>query len=255
MYSIHKLQRRWRIGKSVSDSGFQAKKVKEEEKNEFFTKSGRVVKDGGGIEADFKIKAPSASALEVTLLRSGVMNDFASEWSKKYQLGSNFEVTNDLYRDFQKFVNTKQASNDLQLDAIYSPALKELKRVLKKSGYKASQHEVDTLQASILREVQRDFDKYSVDIKEDIKQAILSRYLPESMLIETGLKNDVQVDAALKLLTSKDGKFDKILARDKAIDARGNTNELAKSATEASNSFSTSLSENADSEVKLQMKW
>lgn len=241
-------------GTSVANSGFQANKVREEEKTDFFTKGGRIVKDGGGIEADYKVAAPSASALEVTLLRSGVMNDFASDWSRKYQMNDNFEVTDDLYRDFQKYVNDKQASEDIQLDSLYAPQLRDLKRVLKKSGYKASQREVDTLQASILREVQRDFDKYKIDIKEDLGQAILARYLPESMLLERGLKNDVQVDAALKLLTSPGDNFDKILARDSS--AKGTRmNELAMSPKDASNSFSTSLSEKDDQSMKVQLKF
>ena len=52
------------------------------------------------------------------------------------------------------------------------------------------------------------------EIIEDIEQNILARYLPDSMLIERGLKNDVQVAETAKML--KDGReFDKILARDK----------------------------------------
>jgi len=242
-------------GMTVANSGFQAKKVSEKDKTDFYTKGGRIVKDGGGIEADYKVTAPSASALEVTLLRSGVMNDFASEWSKQYEMKDNFEVTDDLYREFQKYVNAKQASKDLQLDSLYAPQLKDLKRVLKKSGYQASQREVDTLQASILREVQRDFDKYKVDLKEDLGQAILARYLPESMLIERGLKNDVQVDAAVKLLTASDGNFDKLLARNSGSSGKGRMEELAISSKDASTSFSTSLSEAENDSMKVQLKF
>ena len=242
-------------GQSVADSGYKAKKVKEQDKTEFYTRAGRMVKDGGGIEADYKVPAPKASALEVMLLRSGIMNEFASEWSKKYQLSDNFEVTDDLYRDFQKFVNSKQNSKDLQLDALYSPPIQELKRSLKKSGYKASQNELDTLQASIIREVQRDFDKYKKDIKEDLGQAILSRYLPESMLLEKGLKSDAQINEALKLLTSNDGKYNKLLGRDNNGRGYSGKNTLAVSSNDASNSYSTAIGEKDEKGVKVQLNW
>lgn len=50
-------------------------------------------------------------------------------------------------------------------------------------------------------------------IIEDLEQTILARYLPDSMLIERGLKFDVQVAKTAKML--KDGKeFDKILSRE-----------------------------------------
>jgi len=74
---------------------------------------------------------------------------------------------------------------------------------------------VDQLQASILREVQKDFEKYRSDIKEDISQSILARYVPESMLIERGVKTDKQVKAAVKLLSNRNSqKYEKLLSRD-----------------------------------------
>jgi len=66
------------------------------------------------------------------------------------------------------------------------------------------------LRSDIIKDVKKDFSTYKKEIIEDIEQNILARYLPDSMLIERGLKNDVQVEATAKLL--KDGKeFDKIL--------------------------------------------
>lgn len=238
-------------GTAPGNAVFKASKVKEEDKSVFYTKAGRVVKDGGGIEADIKVAAPSASALEVTLLRSGVINDFAAEWSKNYRLPEGrFEVSDDLYREFQKFVNTKQENKEIKLEALYSSSLNQLKKILKQSGYKGSQRELEVLQASIVREVQRDFERYKTDIKEDIGQAILSRYLPESMLIERGLSTDVQVNAAAKLLRSTDGKFDKILARNSVRDNFSQSIENGKREL-----LSSASTREDDLGVKLQMKW
>ena len=61
-------------GDGVENGGrFKSSKVAERDRQTFYTKAGRVVKDGGGVEADYKVEAPKASALEVTLLRSDVM--------------------------------------------------------------------------------------------------------------------------------------------------------------------------------------
>merc|ERR1739844_175026 len=62
------------------------------------------------------------------------------------------------------------------------------------------------------KEVKKDFEKYKKDIKEDIATSILSRYIPESMVMERGLKTDNQVQAAIKLL-GNDQSFSKILAK------------------------------------------
>ena len=199
-------------GGSGSDNKYVASKVADKDRNVYYTRNGRAVRDGGGVEADYKVSAPKASALEITLLRSGVMNDFAADWSKKHELTSNFEVDEDTYRQFISFVNDKQHNGEIQLEALYSRPLSDLKKALKKSGYKGSEKEVENLQQLIVREVQKDFEKYRSDIKEDISQSILARYLPESMLIERGVASDVQVQATVKLLTSG-SKYEKLLAK------------------------------------------
>ena len=194
------------------DGKYVAKKVAAKDRSVFYTRNGRTVKDGGGIEADYKVEAPKASALEVTLLRSGVLGEFAAEWSKHHELTNNFEVDDDTYKSFQSFVAEKQRSGELKLDALYDSSLGDLRKALKRSGYRDSERFVEQLQASIVKEAQKDFEKYRSDIKEDISQSILARYLPESMLLERGVKNDRQVEAAVKLLVSGN-KVDKMLAR------------------------------------------
>ena len=73
-------------GRGEEDSGFVASKVAEKDKNTYYTRMGRAVRDGGGIEVDYKVEAPKASALEVTLLRSGLLAEFAAQWSKTHEL-------------------------------------------------------------------------------------------------------------------------------------------------------------------------
>jgi len=197
-------------GLKSSQSSYTTTKIKD--KTIFYTKAGREVKNGGGIEADYKVASPRSSALEVTLLRKGVFADFASEWSKKYTLTDKFKVTEDIYQDFIQFVNQKQKSGDLELEAIYRPNMDSLQKVLKESGFKNSQDELRKLKTVILKEIRTDFIRNKKDIVEDIQQNILARYLPESMLIEGTLKSDIQVDAAIALIKNQK-KYDQLLAR------------------------------------------
>jgi len=213
-------------GRREEDVKYSSSKVAERDRQTFYTRLGRVVKDGGGVEADFKVQAPKASALEITLLRSDVLSEFASQWSRKNQLTNNFEVDDMTYRDFIDFVERKEKSGDIKLEDLYAGALNDLKRALKESGYKSSAKELVKLQADIVREVKNDFDKYKTDIREDIANAILSRYLPESMLLERGLKNDQQVDAAVKLLGNKNS-FEKVLAKGSLDERSGATSSLS----------------------------
>merc|ERR1712130_600128 len=106
----------------------------------------------------------------------------------------------------------KEKEGDVTLDALYKTPMEQLRKSLKLSGFTGSSKELEQLQASILSDLKKDFIKYKKDIKEDVASTILSRYLPESMLIERGLKTDEQVLAAVKLMKS-DNSFDNLLSR------------------------------------------
>lgn len=229
-----------------NDNKYQASKVAEKDKAVFYTKNGREVKDGGGIAVDYKVAAPKASALEVTLLRSGVINDFASDWTKKNHLTKNFEIDDMTYREFQNFVLQKEKDGDLKLDVLYASPIEDLSRVLKLSGYKSSSKEIEQLRASIKAEIRKDFDKYKSEIKEDIGTGILSRYLPESMLIERSIKTDVQVEAAADLVRN-DNKFNSLLAREEMSNTKLSSNQVANNSESGNNDNSGG--------AKLSFKW
>lgn len=206
------------------DNKYTALKVSDKERGTFFTSTGRIVRDGGGIEADYKVPLPKASSLEVTLLQSGIFNDFAAEWSKTNELTNNFVVDEGTYKRFQAYVHEKQKNGELQLDALYEKPLVDLKKALKKSGYQGSIKSVEQLQARIVRDMEHDFAKYQSDIKESIALNILARYLPESMLIERGVQKDPQIAAAVQLLTSGSSNYNSLLAKGSDETERGFTN-------------------------------
>merc|ERR1712151_691162 len=198
-------------GLKGKDSKYIETKVKDEDRNEYYTKNGRIVKDGGGIEVDYKVSQPKASALEITLLRSGILSDYAAEWSRKHDLANYHSVDTiideNTYKEFQNYVMTKQKNNEIKLEGLYLNDINDLKKALKSSGYKDSEKEVNKLQNLIISEVLNDFQKYKKDIKEDMTQNILARYLPESMLIQRSIKNDDQVNQAVKLLTNNNKQY------------------------------------------------
>lgn len=211
-----------------TDGKYKSSKVAEKDKKIFFTTNGREVKDGGGVAVDYKIETPKASALEVTLIRSNVVSEFAAEWSKTHELTNNFAVDDNLYREFQSYVMKQAKSGDLKLDALYSSPINDLKKSLERSGYKGSTKELEQLQASIMQDMTKDFDKYKSDIKEDVAIGILQRYLPESMLIDRSIQTDKQVLGALKIFGNQ-SQFNKLLARNSENKVQEKSGVLAES--------------------------
>lgn len=176
----------------------------------------------------------------------GAYSEFSAEWSKSHELTDGFKVDDATYKEFMKFVDEKQKSGDLKLEVLYDSQLKELSKKLKATGLDSSKRELDKLRDDIIKDVRKDFIAYKNEIIEDVEQNILSRYLPESMLIERGLRSDVQVENTAKFL--KDGmEFDKILARDKSRSDQNNAQKIAMGESDATT--------NEKAVPKLQTRW
>lgn len=141
------------------------------------------VKDGGGIEVDYKVDPQKASAIEVILLNSGMYTDFAAEWSKHNILTDNFKVDDKTYNEFQRFVEKKQKDGDLKLEVLYDEQLKELKRKLTASKFDAASRELEKLRSDIVADVKKDFKTYKSEIIEDLEQNILARYVGQFVFI------------------------------------------------------------------------
>ena len=141
---------------------YKSKKVADKDRNVFLTAHGRQVKDGGGVEVDYKIEPQKASPLEVILLNSGTYSDYAAEWSKSHLLTDKFKVDDSTYKDFQRFVEQRQKEGDIKLEVVYEAQLKELQRKLKASKFDSARRELDALRADIIKDIKKDFSVYKV---------------------------------------------------------------------------------------------
>jgi len=186
--------------------GFEARSVPESEYQTFYTKGGRVVRDGGGIEADIKVDAPQASVLEVSLQQQGMFFDFANEWAKThtYVLGEGLGeegpslVTDATYEDFKQFVKKKEKEGNFRMDLLFSGSLEPLQEALTVTTYDNAEKELEGLREAVREEVMNEFVTEKKQIKEEVGQAILARYLPESVLRRLALEGDPQVKAAIE---------------------------------------------------------
>ena len=137
-----------------SMKNYKATSVKAGDRVDFKTRAGRPIKDGGGIEVDIKVPPPKASALEVAILRSGVIDKFAAQWVSKNEIKAGFKVTNEMYEDFQTMLQKEEKSGKISsLTSLYAAPLETLQRQLKDSGYSGSVSELKSLRANLRKEV------------------------------------------------------------------------------------------------------
>lgn len=148
---------------------------------------GRAVRDGGGIEADVKVPAPTSSLIEVLLTQRGVIFDFASQWCRSNppppitnmdsaNPSSKPLVTDAVYSDFKRFVMHRVQNGDLEAEDVYAPLLRDLEQTLRATDQTTTLKAIDELKANIEAELRNDLTKHETELRAAISDAILSRY-------------------------------------------------------------------------------
>jgi len=113
------------------DKDGKAIRTKVEDYNEFKTKNGRSVFDGGGVLPDITLKTSEFSAVTNALLTNNAIFDFATQYYYTHKLESpkDFKFTNDDYTAFKAYLNTSdfsyQTRTEKDLEAALFTAEKE----------------------------------------------------------------------------------------------------------------------------------
>ncbi|CAM9873933.1 unnamed protein product, partial [Discosporangium mesarthrocarpum] len=166
---------------------------------------GRVVFDGGGVEADVKVKLPKPSALEIALQVQGAYFDYAGHWTRTHDFTGTRVVTDKVLNDFRQFVLKREKEGSYHLASIYQPQLESLEAVLGESNLKDGEELLGPFSRSLTREMLNAFWGRREEIRESLEEAIMSsRYLPESMVLKRSLDHDQHFLAALDLVQDKE---------------------------------------------------
>lgn len=180
-------------------------------KNEFKTKNGRIVYDGGGIEPDLKVDLETSQLIINALMREGLIFDFATEYVRKNPTSPEvraFDVSDDLYKDFISFVESSafsfQTSSDLQLN--------KLKSTVEQEAYgKALNKQMEVIEDELKRLKFADIRKYKNSIKHLIRKSIIRQYYYEDGVLESSLDKDPELVKAVEIL-SDSNKYKKTLS-------------------------------------------
>jgi len=170
-------------------------------RKEFRTSHDRLVRDGGGIVPDSTVPDEPSGKLLDELARKAMFFKYANRLaSEKKTLPENFEVTNDVLKEFEAFL--KQQDFHYEEDA--ETKVKELREVAHKARYGPSFSEgIDRLAKAMEVEKSRAFERYDKEIREALKQEIINRMKGEKAAIEASLKDDAQLQVAVALVRNK----------------------------------------------------
>lgn len=166
----------------------------------FTTTSGRLVKDGRGIEPDVEIHAGDQSELEQALTRKAAFFFFANHFAAtNAEVSTKFEVDDGVYEAFMQWLQ----SENFTYRTAAERATEELATHLSDMAYDETNDELLTLQQAIAKEKAADFTRHEDRLKERIRTEIMARYYGDSAQVEASLTHDPQFEEAISILTDQ----------------------------------------------------
>ncbi|MGB5269142.1 MAG: S41 family peptidase [Eudoraea sp.] len=183
--------------------------VKTTKFNEFRTRNGRKVEDGGGVMPDIEIAALKTNALTKALINNSVVFDFATNYYYQNTITNvaDFDFSSS---DFEEFRNYVSQSN-FNFETKTEKALKEAITGDDKAIYGADiQDSYKSLLAEISKRKLNALETYQKEIQINLQDEIIKRYFYREGLYQYYLKNDEAILTAVDLMEDK-AKYQAVL--------------------------------------------
>jgi carboxyl-terminal processing protease len=177
----------------------EGKAVKTTKFNEFKTRNGRKVEDGGGVMPDIEIAALKTNALTKALLTNNVVFDFATNYYYQNSAGSidDFSFGRSDFEDFKKYVS----QSNFNFETSTEKALKEAITGDDKAIYGADiLDSYKSLLAEINARKLNALETYQKEIQINLQDEIIKRYFYREGLYQYYLKNDEAILTAAGLM-------------------------------------------------------
>jgi carboxyl-terminal processing protease len=167
------------------------------------TQHGRTVYDGKGIAPDIDLDTTRFSAITYNLFVKYLIFDFATKFaSENPQIpqAAKFEITDEIYYDFKKFVSRKGFEFTTPADK----DLADLKTSAEAEGcWDDVKNDYDALKAKIEKHKAEDIDSNRNEISQLLKLEIVSRYYYQKGRIEASLSTDKDLQQSIKVINDQ----------------------------------------------------
>lgn len=177
--------------------------------NDFATRNGRKVQDGGGILPDIEVATVKTNDLTLALLQNNVVFDYATNYHYKnnFDAISDFKFNDADFNAFKSFVKQSNFSFETKAEIAIKKALSGDENDFLGTDVKDS---YKTLLANIEKGKINALDKYQSEIQKNLEDEIVKRYFYRDGLYQYYLSNDDAILAATELLDNTN-KYKSIL--------------------------------------------
>ena len=181
------------------DQEGNAVRIQKEDYNEFSTRNGRKVFDGGGIMPDVALKSSEFSSITEALVRENVIFDFANDYYYTHQLEdpTSFKFSDADFNAFKKYLVDKNFDyntvTELKLNDLLETSINEGLDEEIAGEYSAMLQAVEAAKKNALEEKK-------VEISSLITDEIIKRYFYKEGLYEYYVQHNPEIQEALGIL-------------------------------------------------------
>ncbi len=173
---------------------------------QFKTANGRIVYEGHGIQPDVKIDPETVSTITVHLYAQNMIFKYANKFYREHKSipsPEEFEITDEIYDDFVKFVE----SQDFSYTSESEKDFEVLVETAKIEGYYDNiKPQLDILENELKNHKDNDLINNRKEISEILKIEIVGRYYFQKGKIISTLKDDVELNRAVEILLNTNGQ-------------------------------------------------
>ena len=172
-----------------------------EDYNEFKTRNGRSVFDGGGISPDVKLETSEYSNITNALLAQNAIFNFATEYYYKNDLKDpeSFEFTNADFNNFKSFLKT----SNFDYKTATEQELEELLAIASKEGYEQDiLGHYKSISTEIEAQKKKELDEKKHEIVSILTDEIIKRYFYKEGLYEYYVENNPEILEAKSILNN-----------------------------------------------------
>ena len=184
--------------------------------NEFTTKAGRRVYDGGGVMPDVRTQPDYISSFAVVVYAQNYIDDFINDYCRThyYELNGNvqptkYTFTDEAYGEFVKWMKGKEVAWDNIANRYWAAFEKE---AAKEPWGESIKEQMEHISKTLSHDTEDYLWMYKSDIQDIIEQSIVMRYCFEEGSKAHQLPDDKDIKEAIALLRDKE-RYEHILTK------------------------------------------
>ena len=166
----------------------------------FYTKAGRPVTDGGGIQPDSVILNDTLPTMIYDLVQSDIFFDWATDFASRHpaiDAPGEFHLTDSVYDAFCKYVEEAKFTYNRRSDEV----MQLLRRVADMEGYlEDAEAEMKALEAKFAPDIHKDLQRMRKHIMPYLESEMIIRYYDQQGSIRHAIPKDKVYRSAVNLL-------------------------------------------------------